>query len=419
MDAAKKPAQTPSRTSTTRTKKSSGAKAAKSTARSKPAAPKTSARTAPQEKSKISEEARGNQRPNRVPQFKNSFSGKAGVKAPGTEAKPGASGQAPKLAGGAAGAAAGALATPAKQAGKGSQAPATPGSDRLPGEDAAKVALQTRVIAGQGAATNKAPLQSDATKQKVRGLGALGGAGAAYQAVGNLKRGEYLAAAGNTAHALHGATQLADLRGAKINVPLPGTAPTGKPLPARQVPGALLQQAKAVPGQLLQGGRNLVADPKAVGSQFLRNNGVLPTAPSAAPAAANAPGAPAAATASKASGLTRAATVLGRAAPALGGAAQLLGPNSGLDDRASGAAKLAGAGLIATGIGAPVGAALIAGSTAYDLGKLAWQNKDAILGAASKVKDVALSGLGSAGRAALSAIPGGGALLGGIGRLFG
>lgn len=70
---------------------------------------------------------------------------------------------------------------------------------------------------------------------------------------------------------------------------------------------------------------------------------------------------------------------LGKAAPALSGAFQ--GLEAGRDIAAnglnlsngltavSGASKIAGAALIASGIGAPVGAALIAGSTLFDVGR--------------------------------------------------
>ena len=65
----------------------------------------------------------------------------------------------------------------------------------------------------------------------------------------------------------------------------------------------------------------------------------------------------------------------GRAAPALGGALQAYqGIKSGdTFDTISGGAKMAGAAMIATGFGAPVGSALIIGSYMADLGRWGYQ----------------------------------------------
>jgi hypothetical protein len=69
------------------------------------------------------------------------------------------------------------------------------------------------------------------------------------------------------------------------------------------------------------------------------------------------------------------AKVAGRAAPALGGALQAYqGIKSGdTFDTVSGGAKIAGAAMIATGFGAPVGSALIIGSYMADLGRWGYQ----------------------------------------------
>ena len=63
--------------------------------------------------------------------------------------------------------------------------------------------------------------------------------------------------------------------------------------------------------------------------------------------------------------------VAGRAAPALGGALQAYDgiKNGDTWDTVSGGAKIAGAAMIATGFGAPVGSALIIGSYMADLGR--------------------------------------------------
>ena len=69
------------------------------------------------------------------------------------------------------------------------------------------------------------------------------------------------------------------------------------------------------------------------------------------------------------------AKTAGRAAPALGGALQAYqGIKSGdTFDTVSGGAKIAGAAMIATGFGAPVGSALIIGSYMADLGRWGYQ----------------------------------------------
>ena len=129
--------------------------------------------------------------------------------------------------------------------------------------------------------------------------------------------------------------------------------------------------------------------------------------------------------------LSRVAQGAGKAAPALGGIAQ--GANAifgkegirekGLNlsngyDLASGSAKLAGATLIATGIGAPLGAGLIAVSTAGDLAKAAYQNNflgtktaadfvgDKVSQGYQALKDTVPQAAKTAASAALNAIPG-------------
>lgn len=74
-------------------------------------------------------------------------------------------------------------------------------------------------------------------------------------------------------------------------------------------------------------------------------------------------------------GMEVAGKVAGRAAPALGGALQAYeGIKKGdTFDTVSGGAKLAGAAMIATGFGAPVGSALILGSYMADLGRWGYQ----------------------------------------------
>lgn len=69
------------------------------------------------------------------------------------------------------------------------------------------------------------------------------------------------------------------------------------------------------------------------------------------------------------------AKTAGRAAPALGGALQAYQGIKGGDtfDTVSGGAKIAGAAMIATGFGAPVGSALILGSYMADLGRWGYQ----------------------------------------------
>ncbi len=289
-----------------------------------------------------------------------------------------------------------------KSFGSGTAKAETAAPERSALEEGAKAALQTRVIAGQGAGVKGGPLPSQSGT--VRKIGALGGVGAGVLAVqqgraaldSSRGTGERvvsgLQAAGNAAHATHGATQAADLlRTNKLN-PAPANPGTIRDIPGRlgQAAGAIQNNAAKIPGAALQG----IAQPTtAAGVPF--------------------------------AGAQRLAVTAGRAAPLLGGVAQLgqsahdISKNGltleNAANGASGAAKLVGAGLVASGIGAPIGAALIAGSTVYDLGKLAYDNREAIGNAATQ----ALSGLGTAGRAALSAIPGLGALTGGIGRLFG
>lgn len=276
------------------------------------------------------------------------------------------------------------------------------GAERSALDEASKAALQTRVIAGQGAGVKGGPLPSQSGA--VRRLGAAGGLGAGVLAV---KQGQAaldsskgagervvsgLQAAASAAHATHGGTQALDLvRANKLN-PAPPSPGTIKDIPGKlgQAAGAIKDKAAQIPGAALKG---IAAPTNAAGTAL--------------------------------TGAQRLAVTAGRAAPLLGGVAQLgqsvhdISKNGLTAENAanglSGGAKLVGAGLVASGIGAPIGAALIAGSTAYDLGKLAYDNREAIGNAASK----ALSGLGSAGRAALGAIPGLGALSGGIGRLFG
>ena len=129
--------------------------------------------------------------------------------------------------------------------------------------------------------------------------------------------------------------------------------------------------------------------------------------------------------------LSRVAQGAGKAAPALGGIAQ--GANAifgkegirekGLNlsngyDLASGSAKLAGATLIATGIGAPRGAGLIAVSTAGDLAQAAYQNNflgtktaadfvgDKVSQGYQALKDTVPQAAKTAASAALNAIPG-------------
>ncbi|MBX3170582.1 MAG: hypothetical protein KF760_24455 [Candidatus Eremiobacteraeota bacterium] len=69
------------------------------------------------------------------------------------------------------------------------------------------------------------------------------------------------------------------------------------------------------------------------------------------------------------------AKTAGRAAPALGGALQVYDgfKNGDTWDKVSGGAKLAGAAMVASGIGAPVGGALIVGSYMADLARWGWQ----------------------------------------------
>lgn len=372
-----------SRTTTSTPKKTSGSKPTPQKGTSKsapikgataksPAAKTTASKTqAPVKDSvKISQEGKApTKAPGQTPDFNKSFGGgtaKAGAAAPKKTDKPEA------------------------------------GAERSALDEGAKAALQARVIAGQGAGVKGGPLPTQSSA--VRKIGAAGGAGAGILAVqqgraaldSSRGAGERvvsgLQAAGNAAHATHGATQAADiLRTNKLN-PAPPNPGTVRDIPGRltQAAGAIKDNAAKIPGAALKG----IAQPaNAAGVAF--------------------------------SGAQRLAVTAGRAAPLLGGVAQLgqsahdISKNGlTLENAATGAsgtAKLVGAGLVASGIGAPIGAALIAGSTAYDLGKLAYDNREAIGNAASQ----ALSGLGSAGRAALGAIPGLGSLTGGIGRLFG
>ena len=298
-------------------------------------------------------------------------------------------------------------------------------SERSAGEDAARAAQQARVVAGQ---TNQHILRGSpgpTVGQGVRVVGGTGGVGSALLAGNNLKNAldskrsagdrvlQGAQGLGNAAHAVHGLSQGADFARARAGAPTLNNKPQN-PVGLRQVPGHLAQNAREI-------GASGLRDTLQKGAKGL----VTP--------------APAATGLDKASALgnvSRVAQTAGKVAPALGGAAQLAGGvtdafRSGLNfdnatNTVSGGAKLVGAGLIASGVGAPVGAALIAGSTAFDLGKLAWDNRGALADAAKSAANTvsngvgqAIGGLGAAGRLALSAIPGGGALLGGIGRLFG
>jgi len=347
---ANKPAATSTRRGASSTKKAATTSRTSSTR----AAPKPTA--APRDASKISKEARGNQKPGSTPQFKNAF-------------------------------------TPAEKADTNKPAEATPSQTN----PVTKALGQGRVIAGQApVALGKAP-----SKDLLKVTGKFGGLGAGAQAAEKFSRGDILGGAADTAHAVHG------LAGQGLATPA-----NVKPNPNAPKLNAL-QAARQLPGDAQKLAGNLKSAPGETLRTLGRGNGIL-----------SAPGA---------SQLSRFTTLAGRAAPALGGAAQVYSAfdsTKSTGERAfsgiSGGAKLAGAGLIATGVGAPLGAALIAGSTAADFAKLGWENREAITnaiskgaGAAQEFAGNALSGLGSAGRAALSAIPGGGAVLGGIGRLFG
>lgn len=243
--------------------------------------------------------------------------------------------------------------------------------------DASKVALQGRVIAGQAAGSNGGP-QTGVQRAGVRGLGSLGGAGAAYLAAKNgsdlLDSSKSakdrtlagLSGAANGAHALHGASQATDLGRSAFKL-TPLNKPAEKGAASLGEWGARLgkgveQVAAARPGELAA----KAAQGLTVGSPL----GHLSDASKVTQAAG------------------RVAQVAGRAAPLLGGVAQVAAGGTDLVQNGasfdnvstaiSGSAKLVGAGLIASGLGAPVGAVLIGASTAFDLGKLAWDHRAAI-----------------------------------------
>ena len=242
---------------------------------------------------------------------------------------------------------------------------------------AAKVALQGRVIAGQAAGSNGGP-QTGVQRVGVRTLGSLGGAGAAYLAAKNgsdlLDSSKSakdrtlagLSGAANGAHALHGASQATDLGRSAFKL-TPLNKPAEKGAASLGEWGARLgkgveQVAAARPGELAA----KAAQGLTVGSpvSHLAEAGKV----------------------TQAAG--RVAQVAGRAAPLLGGVAQVAAGGTDLVQNGasfdnvstaiSGGAKLVGAGLIASGLGAPVGAVLIGASTAFDLGKLAWDHRAAI-----------------------------------------